>query len=116
MSVGRACELCGLDSDGVTLDQLDRVARSAGLEVQAVELSYVELSHILLPGIVPLDEGAAVRHYVVAWHVSDAGVVVWDPAEGASLVVPDEFVRRWSPSYVLSFRLPVKRTRTKTAQ
>lgn len=114
MSVGRARDLCGADEDGVTMDRLDHVARAAGMEVQALELNYAELAEIALPGIVPLGGRGAIRHYVVAWQLSEEGVLIWDPATGAGLVPPAEFVRRWSPTFVLRIGLPDRRKRTES--
>lgn len=104
MSVGRARSLCGPRNSCVSLDDLFRIAHTAGLGPQAFELSYEEIANLEFPSIVVLDGTASSGHYVVAWNVTPAGVEIWDPAFGSRTMPAEEMRCRWVPSYALCFR------------
>jgi ATP-binding cassette subfamily B protein len=90
VSYGRLREACQTDLDGTSIDTLEEVARSAGLDAEQI---LVPAEHLLVPGHEPLPALLVVRapsgatHFVVAWRRHGGLVQVMDPATG----------RRWIP-------------------
>jgi CRP-like cAMP-binding protein len=64
--------------EGLTLQQLRRLAEEAGLPCQSVRVSVDRLGQVSLPAVAHLSNG----HYVVLHELGAGGVVVGDPATG----------------------------------
>jgi CRP-like cAMP-binding protein len=64
--------------EGLTLQQLRRLAEEVGLPCQAVRVSVDRLGQVSLPAVAHLSDG----HYVVLHELGPGGVVVGDPATG----------------------------------
>jgi ATP-binding cassette subfamily B protein len=64
--------------EGLTLQQLRRLAEEAGLPCQSVRVSVDRLGQVSLPAVAHLNNG----HYVVLHELAAGGVVVGDPATG----------------------------------
>ena len=90
ISYGRLREACQTDVDGTSIDTMEAIAVSLGLEAEQI---MVPVDHVLLPearalpAIVVLRYPNGVTHFVVAWRRHGPVVQVMDPATG----------RRWPP-------------------
>jgi ABC-type bacteriocin/lantibiotic exporter with double-glycine peptidase domain len=89
-SYGRLREACQTDVDGTSVDTLEDIACSLGLDA---EQTLIPVDHVLLaeaatlPAIVVLRLPNGFTHFVVAWRKVGRFVEVMDPATG----------RRWIP-------------------
>src|SRR6267143_2132468 len=85
VSYGRLREACQTDVDGSSIDELERVARSCGLE--AVQ-TMLPADHLFLPEAEALPAIAVVRqpsgvtHFVVVWSRAGSLIQVMDPGVG----------------------------------
>jgi len=90
VSYGRLREACQTSVDGTSIDTLEAIAVSLGLEAEQVMMP---VDHLLLaesdalPAIVVVQLPSGLTHFVVVWRVHGAFVQVMDPARG----------RRWIP-------------------
>jgi ABC-type bacteriocin/lantibiotic exporter with double-glycine peptidase domain len=91
VSYGRLREACQTSVDGTSIDTLETLAVSLGLDAEQVMMP---VDHLLLPEAEALPAIVVVRlpsgltHFVVVWRVHGAFVQVMDPARG----------RRWVPA------------------
>jgi ATP-binding cassette subfamily B protein len=90
-SYGRLREACQTNVDGTSIDELERVGRSLGLDAEQVMLP---IDHLLapearaLPALLVVLLPAGLTHFVVAWRRVGRWIQVMDPAGG----------RRWVPA------------------
>jgi ATP-binding cassette subfamily B protein len=96
VSYGRLREACQTAVDGTSIDTLETLAVSLGLEADQIMLP---LDHLLLeeagalPAIVPVRLPSGLLHFVVVWRVLGGFVQVMDPARGRRWVRRDAFLR-----------------------
>jgi len=89
---GRLREACQTEVDGTSIDQVEAVARRAGLEAEQVmiPLDHVPLPEArALPAVLVTRRPAGAAHFVVVWRRWGRWLEVMDPAVGRRLV-------RWS--------------------
>lgn len=97
ISYGRLREACQTDVDGTSIDTLEEIAVSLGLE--AVQ-EMVPVDHLLLPeasmtpAIVVTRTPGGMTHFVVLWAARAGWVQLMDPASGRSFAPAAAFLRR----------------------
>jgi predicted double-glycine peptidase len=85
INTGRLREACQTAVDGTSIDRLETLAVSLGLEADQIMLP---VDHLLLPeaealpAIVLVKVPSGLTHFVVAWRAHGALVQVMDPARG----------------------------------
>jgi ATP-binding cassette subfamily B protein len=90
VSYGRLREACQTSVDGTSIDTLETLAVSLGLEAEQLMMP---VDHLLLeeaaalPAIVVMRPPSGLVHFVIVWRVLGGFVQVMDPARG----------RRWAP-------------------
>jgi ABC-type bacteriocin/lantibiotic exporter with double-glycine peptidase domain len=105
-SYGRLREACQTDVDGTSIDTLDDIARSLGLDA---EQTMLPVDHLLiaeaeaLPAIVVVRLPNGFTHFVVVWRRVGPFVQLMDPAVGRRWVRVERFL---DEVYVHSQRLP----------
>ncbi len=113
---GRLREACQTAVDGTSIDRLETLAVSLGLDAEQIMLP---VEHLLipeaeaLPAIVLVKAPSGLTHFVVAWRAHGALVQVMDPARGRrwvrrasflesvhrhEMAVPEEAFRAWAAS------------------
>jgi ATP-binding cassette subfamily B protein len=108
VSYGRLREACHTSVDGTSIDTLEEVARTLGLDAEQVMMP---ADHLLLPESEALPAIVAVRlpsrllHFVVVWRVQGPWVQVMDPARGRRWVRAETFLR---DVYVHALKLPAE--------
>jgi ATP-binding cassette subfamily B protein len=106
VSYGRLREACQTAVDGTSIDTLESVARTLGLEAEQIMLP---VDHLLLagsealPAIVVVVQPTGLTHFVVVWRVHGPLVQVMDPARGRRWVRRDELLR---DVYVHAMNIP----------
>jgi ABC-type bacteriocin/lantibiotic exporter with double-glycine peptidase domain len=96
VSYGRLREACQTDVDGTSIDTLEEIAKSLGLDAEQVMLPQ---DHLLLPEAAALPALVVVRlasgltHFVVVWRRHGAWVQVMDPASGRRWLTRERFLR-----------------------
>ena len=97
VSYGRLREACQTSVDGTSIDTLETLAQTLGLEAEQVMMP---VDHLLLPeadalpAIVVLRLPSGLTHFVVVWRVHGRLVQVMDPARGRRWVSRAGFRRR----------------------
>ena len=97
VSYGRLREACQTDVDGTSIDTLEDVAVSLGLDA---EQSLVPVDHVFLreaaalPAIAVVRSPGGLTHFVIVWSHTAGFVQIMDPAIGRSFVRREEFARR----------------------
>ena len=125
VSYGRLREACQTSVDGTSIDTLETLARTVGLDAEQVMMP---ADHLLLPesealpAIVVVRLPSGLMHFVVVWRVHGAWVQVMDPARGRrwlrkaaflrevyvhTMKIPAESFREWAGSD--GFLLPLRR-------
>jgi ATP-binding cassette subfamily B protein len=108
VSYGRLREACQTAVDGTSIDTLETLARTVGLDAEQVMMP---VDHLLLPESEALPAIVVVRlpngftHFVVVWSVHGPWVQVMDPARGRRWVRREEFLRE---VYVHTLALPAE--------
>ena len=106
VSYGRLREACQTSVDGTSIDTLEALACTLGLDAEQVMMP---ADHLLsagadaLPAIVVVRLPTGLLHFVVAWRVHGAWVQVMDPARGRRWVRREAFLRE---VYVHTMSLP----------
>jgi ABC-type bacteriocin/lantibiotic exporter with double-glycine peptidase domain len=116
VSYGRLREACQTSVDGTSIDTLETLAQTLGLDAEQVMMP---VDHLLLPeaealpAIVVLRLPSGLTHFVVVWRVHGDWVQVMDPARGRrwarrasflrdvyvhALALPAEAFREWAGS------------------
>jgi len=96
VSYGRLREACQTSVDGTSIDTLETLAQTLGLEAEQVMMP---VDHLLLPeadalpAIVVLRLPSGLTHFVVVWRVHGRLVQVMDPARGRRWVSRAGFLR-----------------------
>src|SRR5450432_4103400 len=96
VSYGRLREACQTSVDGTSIDTLEVLARTVGLDAEQVMMP---ADHLLLPesealpAIVVVRLPSGLMHFVVVWRVHGAWVQVMDPARGRRWVRREAFLR-----------------------
>jgi ATP-binding cassette subfamily B protein len=96
VSYGRLREACQTSVDGTSIDTLETLAQSLGLDAAQVMLP---VDHLLLPEAGALPALVVVRlpsgltHFVVVWRVHRGWVQIMDPARGRRWVRAASFLR-----------------------
>jgi ATP-binding cassette subfamily B protein len=96
VSYGRLREACQTSVDGTSIDTLEALACTVGLEAEQV---MIPADHLLLPeaeafpAIVPVLLPSRLMHFVVVWSVRRGWVQVMDPARGRRWVRGETFLR-----------------------
>ena len=125
VSYGRLREACQTSVDGTSIDTLETLAQTLGLDAEQVMMP---VDHLLLPesealpAIVVVRQPSGLMHFVVVWRAHGAWVQVMDPARGRRWVrretflrdvhehtmrIPAESFREWAGSD--GFLLPLRR-------
>jgi ATP-binding cassette subfamily B protein len=97
-------ELPSAATEGASLLELARAARSIGFEAQGVRMPISELDKIPLPAIAHLDLGdepGGRGHYVVVHALHEDGFTVADPSQGIRFMPRSVFARIWSGQMLL---------------
>jgi ATP-binding cassette subfamily B protein len=108
VSYGRLREACQTSVDGTSIDTLETIAVSLGLDAEQVMMP---VDHLLLPeaealpAIVVMRQPTGLTHFVVAWRVHGGFVQVMDPARGRRWVRRAELLR---DVYVHSLAVPAE--------
>jgi ABC-type bacteriocin/lantibiotic exporter with double-glycine peptidase domain len=108
VSYGRLREACQTSVDGTSIDTLEALARTVGLDAEQVMMP---ADHLLLPeadalpAIVVVRLPAGLMHFVVVWRVHGRFVQVMDPARGRRWVRRDAFLRE---VYVHTMNVPAE--------
>ncbi len=85
VSYGRLREACQTDVDGTSIDTLEEIAKSLGLDAEQVMLPPDHLlipAAAALPAIIVVRLPSGVPHFVVAWQRHGGWVQLMDPASG----------------------------------
>jgi ATP-binding cassette subfamily B protein len=85
VSYGRLREACQTDVDGTSIDTLEEIAKSLGLDAEQVMLPSDHLlipAAAALPAIIVVRLPSGVPHFVVAWQRHGGWVQLMDPASG----------------------------------
>src|SRR6516162_3410409 len=96
VSYGRLREACQTSVDGTSIDTLEVLARTLGLDAEQIMMP---ADHLLLPEAEALPAIVVVRlpsrlmHFVVVWRVHGPWVQVMDPARGRRWVRAESFLR-----------------------
>ncbi len=96
VSYGRLREACQTAVDGTSIDTLEAIALSLGLEAEQVMMP---VDHLLLeesdalPAIVVMRTPSGLTHFVVVWRLHGAFVQVMDPGRGRRWVRRAAFLR-----------------------
>ena len=97
VAYGRLREACQTDVDGTSIDTLEEIAVSLGLDAEQVMLP---VDHLLLPEaaatpaiVVTLTPGG-MTHFVVLWAAGAGWVQLMDPGSGRAFVREAAFLRR----------------------
>jgi ABC-type bacteriocin/lantibiotic exporter with double-glycine peptidase domain len=96
ISYGRLREACQTSVDGTSIDTIETLAQSLGLDAEQVMMP---VDHLLLaesdalPAIVVVRLPSALTHFVVVWRVHGDWVQVMDPARGRRWVRRAAFLR-----------------------
>jgi ATP-binding cassette subfamily B protein len=105
-SYGRLREACQTDVDGTSIDALEEIAATLGLEAEQVMLP---LDHLLIPEVRALPAIVVVRipdgstHFVVLWRRHGNLLQIMDPATGRRWLTVRRFLR---DVYVHSMAVP----------
>ena len=83
--------------EGLTLQQLRRLAEEVGLPCQSVRVSVDRLGQVSLPAVAHLSDG----HYVMLHELGQGGVVVGDPATGVATWSRESLTRSYSGALLL---------------
>ncbi len=108
VSYGRLREASQTSVDGTSIDTLEELARTMGLDAEQVMMP---ADHLLLPESEALPAIVVVRlpsrlmHFVVVWRVHGPWVQVMDPARGRRWVRAETFLRE---VYVHTMKLPAE--------
>jgi ATP-binding cassette subfamily B protein len=96
VSYGRLREACQTSVDGTSIDTIETLAQSLGLDAEQVMMP---VDHLLLPesealpAIVVVRLPSGLTHFVVVWRVHGGWVQVMDPARGRRWVRHESFLR-----------------------
>ncbi|MFL5307776.1 MAG: ATP-binding cassette domain-containing protein [Polyangia bacterium] len=96
VAYGRLREACQTSVDGTSIDTLEALAQTLGLDAEQVMLP---VDHLLLPeaealpAIVVVRLASGMTHFVVVWRAHGAFVQVMDPARGRRWVRRASFLR-----------------------
>jgi len=96
ISYGRLREACQTSVDGTSIDTLETLAQSLGLEADQL---MVPVDHLLLPeaealpALVVMRQPTGLTHFVVAWRAHGGWIQVMDPARGRRWVRRASFLR-----------------------
>src|SRR6476660_6624717 len=96
VSYGRLREACQTSVDGTSIDTLESLALTVGLDAEQVMMP---VDHLLLaesealPAIVVMRLPSGLMHFVVVWSVHGGWVQVMDPARGRRWVRREAFLR-----------------------
>ena len=96
VSYGRLREACQTSVDGTSIDTLETLGASLGLDVEQVMMP---VDHLLLPesealpAIVVTRQPSGLVHFLVVWRVHGRFVQVMDPARGRRWVRRETFLR-----------------------
>jgi ABC-type bacteriocin/lantibiotic exporter with double-glycine peptidase domain len=96
VSYGRLREACQTSVDGTSIDTLETLAQSLGLEAEQV---MVPVDHLLLPeagalpALVVVQLPSGLTHFVVVWRAGGGWVQIMDPARGRRWVRAASFLR-----------------------
>ena len=125
ISYGRLREACQTSVDGTSIDTLETLAQSLGLEADQL---MVPVDHLLLPeaealpALVVMRQPTGLTHFVVAWRAHGGWIQVMDPGRGRrwvrratflrdvythELVLPAAAFREWAGSD--NFTAPLRR-------
>jgi ATP-binding cassette subfamily B protein len=106
VSYGRLREACQTSVDGTSIDTLETLAQTLGLDAEQVMMP---VDHLLLPeaealpAIVVLRLPSGLTHFVVVWRVHGDWVQIMDPARGRRWARRASFLR---DVYVHALALP----------
>ncbi len=106
VSYGRLREACQTSVDGTSIDALENVAQSLGLDAEQVMMP---VDHLLieeseaLPALVVVRLPSGLTHFVVVWRVHGDWVQVMDPGRGRRWARRESFLR---DVYTHSLALP----------
>jgi ABC-type bacteriocin/lantibiotic exporter with double-glycine peptidase domain len=96
VSYGRLREACQTSVDGTSIDTLETLAQSLGLDAEQV---MIPVDHLLrrqadaLPALVVMRLPSGLTHFVVVWRAHGGWVQVMDPARGRRWVRAGSFLR-----------------------
>jgi ABC-type bacteriocin/lantibiotic exporter with double-glycine peptidase domain len=96
VSYGRLREACQTSVDGTSIDTLETLGASLGLDIEQVMMP---VDHLLLPeadalpAIVVTRLPSGLVHFVVVWRLHGAFVQIMDPARGRRWVRRETFLR-----------------------
>jgi ATP-binding cassette subfamily B protein len=96
VSYGRLREACQTTVDGTSIDTLETLAQTLGLEAEQIMMP---VDHLLLPesealpAIVVVRLPSGLTHFVVVWRAHGGWVQVMDPGRGRRWVRRDSFLR-----------------------
>lgn len=95
VSYGRLREACQTDVDGTSIDTLEEIARSLGLDAEQVMLPPDHLwlpAAAALPAIIVVRLPSGLTHFVVAWQRHGGWVQLMDPASGRRWQTQEHFL------------------------
>lgn len=96
VSYGRLREACQTDVDGTSIDDIEEIAKSLGLDAEQVMLPADHLlipEAMALPALVVVRQPSGLAHFVVAWRRHGQGVQLMDPASGRRWLKRESFLR-----------------------
>jgi ABC-type bacteriocin/lantibiotic exporter with double-glycine peptidase domain len=96
VSYGRLREACQTDVDGTSIDTLEEIAKSLGLDAEQVMLPPDHLpipEAAALPALVVVRLPSGLTHFVVAWRRHGGWVQLMDPASGRRWQTRERFLR-----------------------
>ena len=94
-SYGRLREACHTDVDGTSIDALEDIAKTLGLEAEQIMLP---ADHLLteanLPCVVVIQQPGGATHFVVLWRLLGEWVQLMDPAVGRRWIRKSAFLQQ----------------------
>jgi ABC-type bacteriocin/lantibiotic exporter with double-glycine peptidase domain len=108
VSYGRLREACQTSVDGTSIDTLESLARTIGLDAEQIMMP---ADHLLLPeaealpAIVVVRQPTGLTHFVVVWRAHGPWVQVMDPGRGRRWVRREAFLR---DVYVHTMKVPAE--------
>src|SRR5262245_2368198 len=96
VSYGRLREACQTDVDGTSIDTIEEIGKSLGLECEQVmiPLDHLSLREVeMFPAIVVVRLPSGFTHFVVAWRRAGSFVQLMDPMRGRYWTSQARFLR-----------------------
>jgi len=103
-SLVKVRELCGTNTKGTSLYDLQNAARALGFQAQGLSGEYNDLICLKTPFIAHIVQPDGRFHFVVVFTVTPAKITIGDPGFGIKQLSPSNFQRLWASRTVLALQ------------